>query len=75
MSNELSEALSNLEKAKNAYEDASQAYRHASTEQTACLNRLNNAQKAFDKAADAVRGDHPRDSGWSRRKYEQVCEA
>jgi uncharacterized protein HemY len=72
----IAKALGELTKARVAYADAETAYKAASSKKTAATNRLSEAQKAFDKATDAVRESAPWDTNWHRRKNKGgVCEA
>lgn len=61
----LEEKKQKLEEAQRNYEIAQAGYDHANSERIAALNSLNDAQKAFDSAVDAVREKAPRESDWS----------
>ena len=57
-----------LDAARVAYEEAELAESQARSRRTAALNRMNDAQKAFDKAVGAIRAKGPRDSDWGRSR-------
>ena len=53
--NKLIPALNDLQGAQNAWEEARELENRASSDTTAALNRLNNAQKAVDSLMAEVR--------------------
>ena len=72
----IAQVLDELTKAQAAFSEAETRYKAASSDKTAAINRLNEAQAAFDKAAEAVRNDAPWDTNWYRRKNKgETCEA
>ena len=61
---DLREAKAELESTMTAHQTAARALGDAQRDETSARNRLNNAQKAFDAAVEAIRKDAPRDSDW-----------
>lgn len=61
----LDEATEDLLRAQNRAEAARR-------EETNCLNRVNEAQKEFDKILSAYRGEAPRGTDWKSAKGESV---
>jgi len=59
-----------LSTAQSEFEAAEQEYREASKVRTASLNKLNDAQKAFDAAVDDLRGFAPDCSDWKLTRRE-----
>lgn len=59
-------ALDDLTLKRATYDDLLQRERFATNATTDALNRLNEAQKAFDAAVAAVRDKPPHDSDWAR---------
>ena len=55
-----------LKAAQERHEQLAKVAREASRDETSALNRLNEAQKAFDEAVAALRKGAPRDSNWNR---------
>lgn len=53
--------------AQSEFEVAEGDYRQASRVRTAALNKLNDAQKAFDAAVDDLRGFAPAGSDWKTK--------
>ena len=72
MKEELSieQAKKNLDIASNRWQEKHDQSRAASRAETAALNNLNNAQKAFDKVVDAIREDSAQQSEWNRKRNE-----
>lgn len=65
-------AAENVLKAKEAFEAAEKAESAARNVATDARNRLNEAQRAFDKAVVALRVDAPRASDWKASEGRQV---
>lgn len=63
--------VKNLNEAQAAWENANRAARDARSEETACLNRLNAAQKEFDKLAGALRASATVETDWGRKNNER----
>ena len=59
------EKLEKLKEAEEIFERAKDACNMARSEETAALNRLNEAQRSFDAEVDTVRNDSP-GGDWSR---------
>lgn len=57
--NEITEKLEKLREAEAIYEQAKTAYRIANAEEVDALNKLNEAQRAFDTAVAAIKKDSP----------------
>lgn len=57
-----------LQDARVAFDRAHERYQSASNDRTAALNRLNDAQKAFDAEVSKIRKDAPRDSDWQQSR-------
>ncbi len=72
MKEELSieQAKLNLDMASSDWQEKYDQSRAASRAETAALNNLNNAQKAFDKVVDAIREDSTQRSEWNRKRNE-----
>lgn len=64
----MDEMLKALKTAQEDYEEAKGRAEYARREETNCLNRLNEAQKAFDEAVSALKLDAPYGSDWKRPK-------
>lgn len=64
-------AVKNLTEAQVEWENAKKAARVANAEVTECFNRLNAAQKEFDKLAGAVRASAPGETDWGRKNNER----
>jgi len=62
----ISDAENKLREATTRFNQADQKYRTASSERTAALNAVNDAQKAFDKALGDLRGSAPVDTDWGQ---------
>lgn len=60
-----------VREAQEAYDDAEREARRARNKETDALNRLNEAQRAFDSAVDSMRKSAPRASDWKRDAYAQ----
>jgi hypothetical protein len=63
---DVTEALKELRAAEASFREVDLAYREAGRNQTFALNHLREAQKAFDRAVDAVRSAAPRESDWKQ---------
>lgn len=61
-------AMNELEEAHNQYDSAHSDSRAANLRETEALNRLNNAQKKFDAAVDAIKKDAPCRSDWRNKR-------
>jgi hypothetical protein len=66
MTDDLSDALDILSAAKEAFEDADRREMAARSARTDALNRLNAAQKHFDKLIAGIKSHAPRDSDWKK---------
>jgi len=64
--------IRDLDLAAAAYSDTCKELEAARRENTLALNKLNEAQKAFDKAAADRREKAPRDSHWNRPQQRSV---
>lgn len=62
-------AKNNLDQATAAYDKAHQQSQIANRGETECKNRLNHAQKAFDRVIDEIKAEPPRDSDWWNNKH------
>lgn len=62
----LADMASEYERAKSNYDDAEKAASNARSHETACLNRLNAAQKAWDTHLEKLRKEAPFASDWKR---------
>lgn len=62
----LEELENAVAKATDALREAEQVASAARSEETDCLNRLNQAQKAFDAYVQEIRKVAPRSSDWRR---------
>ena len=69
--NTLREAAEALDEAHRAYERASSDEAYASREATIALNKLNEAQKAFDEVVSKIKQERgPNSSDWGRSRRE-----
>ena len=59
-----------LSTAQSEFETADRNYREVSRAGAEALNRLNDAQKAFDAAVDDLRGFAPDGSDWKSTRHE-----
>lgn len=65
--NSLRQAIQKLDKAGADFTEANAEYSMASQARTNALNKLNDAQKAFDAAETEFRASHaPRDTDWGQ---------
>lgn len=64
----LSDLEVELAGARNQYEEARERASVASREETIALNRLNQAQKAFDERVRELRAEAPARSDWGNRR-------
>lgn len=64
----LPQLAADLAEAMSEFEGAEQAESFARNRCTAALNKLNQAQKAFDEQVAALRGGAAQGSDWSREK-------
>lgn len=64
----IEQALGELAAAQAALEDAQRATAQARSEETACLNRVNAAQKEVDDLVAAVKSKAHRDTDWGRAR-------
>lgn len=71
----LKQALAELEVAQTALEDARRNLTQARSEEKACLNRANAAQKEVDKIVADIKAKAPRDTDWNRIKTPKFHEA
>lgn len=62
----VTEKLEKLKEAEKIYEQAKIACCLARSEETQALNRLNEAQRAFDAEVQTIRGDSP-GGDWKRQ--------
>lgn len=62
----LADAEVMLKRAQEEFTLADDSYRQASSVRTGALNRLNNAQRAFDTAVAVVKSKPPSESDWKR---------
>ena len=65
---EIEQALAELAAAHAALEDAARALQQARSEETACMNRVNKAQKEVDDLIASVKAKAPRDTNWGRER-------
>lgn len=68
MSAELKKAMDEMAAAEATYEAARKDAAYARNRETDALNRLNAAQKAVDKAIDAIRSQSSPGSDWRAGK-------
>lgn len=64
----VAELAEEVHAASSALVDARSRADAARRDETACLNRLNLAQKKMDEAVEALRSSADRDSDWKNRK-------
>lgn len=64
----IAELANEVSDATIAYEHAKAEEQAASSRETAARNRLNHAQKAFDKAVEELKAKAPRSSDWMEAK-------
>jgi exonuclease VII small subunit len=58
--------VSDLERAKAAFDQADARAQNANETRATALGRLNEAQRAVDTVMDELKADAPRDSDWRR---------
>ena len=70
----ITEKLEKLKEAEAIYEQARIACSMARSEETSALNKLNEAQRAFDAEVETVKNDTP-GGDWKERKRQRFAEA
>lgn len=66
MNAEMDEAIIELANAAEAHTRAATAISRARSDETTCLNRVNNAQKRLDELMGMLKKQAPRESDWHR---------